>query len=251
LAGTERAERWLGLVRSLIVYRRPGRVRGLCRLYAPFVGPGDLVFDVGAHLGDRTAAFARLGARVVALEPQPHVRRWLERLTARGARVTVRPEAVGRAEGTAVMAVSRLTPTLSSLSTGWRASLPGANPTFRGVRWEESIEVPVTTLDILIETHGQPCFCKIDVEGYEADVLAGLTHRVPALSFEFVTGRLDVAVECVRRMEELGGYELNVISGEEREFVFSGWIDARRMIEWLGAGAGGASSGDVYARSVR
>src|SRR5690606_17457557 len=63
-----RGERWLGITRSLIVYWRPGRQRGLRDLYRPFVAPGGLVFDVGAHIGDRTAAFASLGARVVALE---------------------------------------------------------------------------------------------------------------------------------------------------------------------------------------
>ena len=47
------------------------------RLYGQFVRPGDLVFDVGAHVGDRIAAFRRLGARVVAVEPQPALVRTL------------------------------------------------------------------------------------------------------------------------------------------------------------------------------
>ena len=70
-----RVERWLGLARSLVIYWRPGRQRGLRELYRPFLCAGDLAFDVGAHLGDRTAAFQKLGARVVALEPQPAARR--------------------------------------------------------------------------------------------------------------------------------------------------------------------------------
>ena len=45
---------------------------------AQFVRPGDLVFDVGAHVGDRIAAFRRLGARVVAVEPQPALVRTLQ-----------------------------------------------------------------------------------------------------------------------------------------------------------------------------
>ena len=73
-------EQWLGLVRSLIIYWRPDRQRGLRELYRPVVGAGDLAFDVGAHLGDRTHAFRKLGACVVALEPQPAVRRWLVRI---------------------------------------------------------------------------------------------------------------------------------------------------------------------------
>ena len=240
--------RWLGLLRSLVVYWRPGRQRALKRLYRPLVKPGDLVFDIGAHLGDRTAAFVALGARVVALEPQPAVRRWLERLVGRREGVTVSGEAVGRAVGTARLAVSRRTPTLSTLADDWRAKLPEANPTFRNVRWEETVEVPVTTLDALIERYGVPRFCKIDVEGYEAEVLAGLSEPVPGLSVEFVSGGLEVAVACVRRLEALGSYEFNAITGERRSFMFDGWQTGESMARWLGDGAGGASSGDVYAR---
>ena len=240
--------RWLGLLRSLVVYWRPGRQRALKRLYRPLVKPGDLVFDIGAHLGDRTAAFVALGARVVALEPQPAVRRWLERIVGRREGVTVSGEAVGRAVGTARLAVSRRTPTLSTLADDWRAKLPEANPTFRNVRWEETVEVPVTTLDALIERYGVPRFCKIDVEGYEAEVLAGLSEPVAGLSVEFVSGGLEVAVACVRRLEALGSYEFNAITGERRSFMFDGWQTGESMARWLGDGAGGASSGDVYAR---
>ena len=239
---------WIGLLRSLVVYWRPGRQRRLRRLYRPLVRQGDLVFDVGAHLGDRTAAFAALGARVVALEPQPAVRRWLERIMGRHEGVTVRGEAVGRVVGTAQLAISRRTPTLSSLAEDWRATLPEANPTFRKVRWEETVEVPVTTLDALIELYGVPRFCKIDVEGYDAEVLAGLSQPVPGVSVEFVSGGLAVAVACVRRLEALGSYEFNVIRGERRDFMFDRWQTGGRIAGWLVDGAGGASSGDVYAR---
>ena len=163
-------------------------------------------------------------------------------------RVTVSGEAVGRTVGTARLAVSKRTPTLSTLADDWRAKMPEANPTFRNVRWEETVEVPVTTLDALIERYGVPRFCKIDVEGYEAEVLAGLSEPVPGLSVEFVSGGLEVAVACVRRLEALGSYEFNAIRGERRTFLFDGWQTGESMARWLRDGAGGASSGDVYAR---
>lgn len=240
--------RTLGLVRSLAVYWRPGRQDALRRLYAPFVDRDDLVFDVGAHLGDRTAAFASLGARVVALEPQPHLFRWLRRLVGRRAGVTLRSEAVGDAEGTAVLAMSDATPTVSTLADTWRTRVPDENRSFRNVRWERRLEVPVTTLDRLIEDHGLPRFCKIDVEGHEAEVLAGLSRAVEALSVEFVAGGLDVALDCVDRLESLGRYRYNVIVGEGRQFLFPAWLEADGVRVWLRRGAGGVSSGDVYAR---
>lgn len=245
------AERWLGLLRSLALYRRPGRQRGLKRLYRAFVGSGDVVFDVGAHLGDRTAAFAALGARVIALEPQPEVLRWLRRLVGRNPAVTIRAEAVGREPGTARLAVSRRNPTVSTLAEEWRSHIGEANPTFADVRWQETVEVPVTTLDALIARYGVPAFCKIDVEGFEAEVLAGLSRAVPALSVEFVAGAVGVAVDCVARLAALGRYEFNAIPGEEREFLSERWLTAAEMTTWLAQGAGGVSSGDVYARLVR
>ena len=238
----------MGLIRSLVIYWRPGRQRGLRRLYSAFVGPGDLVFDVGAHLGDRTAAFSSLGANVVALEPQPDVLPWLRRLVGQRPGVTIRPEAVGRESGSAQLAVSEATPTLSTLASDWKDRMPQDNPTFQHVRWERSIEVAVTTLDMLIECHGEPRFCKIDVEGHEAEVLAGLTRPIEALSMEFVAGSLDVAIACVHRLEHLDSYRYNVISGERRRFVLSEWAGADEITSWLREGADGVSSGDLYAR---
>lgn len=243
-----RVGKWLGLMRSLIVYRRPGRQRSLRRLYRQFVHPGDLVFDIGAHLGDRAVAFAALGARVVALEPQPHVAALLQRLLPRHAAITVRREAVGRTAGSAQLAISQRTPTVSTLADGWRQRIPTANPSFRNVQWEQRVDVPVTTLDTLIQAYGLPGFCKIDVEGYEPEVLAGLSHPIPRLSIEFVSGSLELTATCVRRLAELGRYEFNAVAGEQRRFMFDTWRTSADMLTWLDAGAGGVSSGDVYAR---
>lgn len=238
---------WIGLMRSLVVYWRPGRQRGLRRLYARFVSDGDLVFDVGAHLGDRSVAFASLGAQVIALEPQPNVLRWLHRLVGRNKRIVVREEAVGARLGTERLAISRRTPTVSTMSESWRAGVTRANPGFSAVRWEGSVEVPVVTLDSLIEAYGVPTFCKIDVEGYEEEVLTGLSQPLAGLSLEFVAGQLDVAAACVRRLEKLGAYRFNVVPGEARDVVFETWMDADRMLAWIESGAGDVASGDIYA----
>jgi len=245
-------EGWTGIARSMAIYWRPGRQRGLRRLYRPFVAPGDLVFDVGAHLGDRTRAFASLGAQVVALEPQPGVLAWLRRVAGRTRGVVLRGEAVGAEPGTAELAVSRRNPTVSTLADRWREGMPEKNRGFRGVRWEQTVEVPVTTLDELIREFGLPAFCKIDVEGFEAEVLAGLSHPLAGISVEFVAGALDVAVACVRRLVTLGrntgGYEFNAVPGEGRNFHFPSWQAGDDLIVWLEAGADGLSSGDLYAR---
>ena len=176
--GGGRVDRAIGLLRSLWIYHGiPGRRARLRAFYRPLVPPGGLAFDIGAHLGNRTLAWRRLGARVVAVEPQPDCLRVLHHLFARDRAVTVLPVAVGEAEGEAQLLVSARTPTVSTLSADW-AQRVGATPAFRGVRWSGGVRVPVTTLDALIARHGRPDFVKIDVEGSELDVLEQLAPRL-------------------------------------------------------------------------
>ncbi len=247
LMASARLRRLVGTLRSICIYWRPGRQRGLRQLYSGFVREGDLVFDVGAHVGDRTVAFAGLGARVVALEPQPQLLPVLRRVTRKLCRVTILTSAVGRETGEAELLLSAATPTVSTLSTDWVDSVKRDNQGFRGVAWDERVTVPVTTLDALIAQYGAPVFCKIDVEGFEAEVLAGLSRPIPAVSFEFVPGAEGVATDCITRLEALGRYEYNVVRGEQRQFLLAQWCDAVAMNQWLKEQASGGS-GDVYAR---
>jgi FkbM family methyltransferase len=237
----------LGLWRSRIIYRAPWRIRRLARFYAPFVRPGDLCFDIGAHVGNHTAAWVRLGARVVALEPQPRLRALLARWYDAGSGVTLLGDAVGATPGEATLRISRRTPTVSTLSEEWIADVQ-QEASFAGVTWETSVTVPVTTLDALIARHGLPAFCKIDVEGYELPVLQGLSQPLPALSFEFVPAATAAAIACVGRLEELGAYEYNWSIAERYRLGAPAWLSAEEIVAWLGALPAGARSGDIYAR---
>jgi hypothetical protein len=165
--------------------------------------------------------------------------------------VKLRVEAIGAEPGNANMAVSVLTPTVSTVAAGWRHNMSQKNTKFRGIRWGQNLQVRVTTLDHLIDTYGVPRFCKLDVEGAEAEALAGLSHPIDALSVEFVRGAEEIAVACVDRLEELATYEFNVVVGEGRQFLFDAWRNAASARDWLSAGVGGVSSGDLYARRLR
>src|ERR671916_3515584 len=117
------ARAW-GIGRSLVVYHGvPGKHRRMVRFYGQFLGPGDVGFDVGAHAGNRVRAWRRLGARVVAVEPQPDFVRILRLFFGRDRGVTVAPVAVGATAGTARLALSTATPTVSSLSRDWMHSV--------------------------------------------------------------------------------------------------------------------------------
>jgi len=230
------------------LYRRPGRQRALRKLYRPFIDPGDRVFDVGAHVGDRTRAFAALGARVVAVEPHPDLAARLRRRFRRDARVEIIDTAIGAEPGRATLHVSSATPTVSTLDSGWMRRVRERNPGFSDVRWDRPVEVSVITLDAMIERYGEPAFVKIDVEGFEPTVLAGLGRPVRALSFEFVAGALDGASDCIARLARLGDYRFNAVAGERRRLRWSSWRSPSETANWLAAGADGLASGDVYAR---
>src|SRR5438552_18428451 len=116
-----RVDRALGLARSLAIYHAiPGRQRRMRALYAGFVRPGDLVFDIGAHVGNHVRSFASLGCRVVALEPQPDFAKLLRTLFASGSDVVVLEAAAGAARGRASLSISERTPTVTSLAPDWQ-----------------------------------------------------------------------------------------------------------------------------------
>lgn len=237
-----------GIVRSLRIYygdRQHGPA--LDRLYRQFVRPGDLVFDIGAHVGDRVAAFRRLEARVVAVEPQPALAKTLRLFYSADPKVAIEAVAVGRQPGFIELSVNLDNPTVSTVSTDFIAAAADA-PGWEGQTWPKRLRVPITTIDALIARHGMPAFIKIDVEGFEAEVLAGLGQPVQALSFEFTLIQRDIACACIERCSTLGYPRFNAILGESHQFAHQDWIDAKAIARWLDALPPEANSGDVYAR---
>ena len=216
------------------------------RLYRQFVNPSDLVFDVGAHVGDRVASFRRLGARVVAVEPQAALVRVLRLFYGRDRDVVIEPLAVGREAGTVDMMINPGNPTVATASAEFIAAARDA-PGWTKQRWTRSVRVGKTTLDHLIRKHGTPSFIKIDVEGFEAEVLAGLSNPIKALSFEFTTIQRDVAVACIGRCAGLGYAKFNAALGESQMFSHAEWLDATGISAWLQALPHSANSGDIYA----
>ena len=234
------------VLRSLRVYygHRP-RASAMDRLYGQFVQSGDLVFDVGAHVGDRVGAFRRLGAEVVAIEPQPALALTLSAIYGRARSVTIERRAVGRAAGEITLRVNIDNPTVSTASEAFVDAAKGAAG-WEGQVWGKSIRVPMTTLDALIATHGRPAFIKIDVEGFEGEALAGLTRPGTARAFEFTTIQRDVAQACIARCAALGYAKFNAALGESQEL--GEWRAAAEMSRWLEALPHNANSGDIYAR---
>jgi FkbM family methyltransferase len=236
-----------GVLRSLRIYHGDrARETAMDRLYARYLAAGDLAFDIGAHVGDRVSSFRRLGCRVVALEPLPLCQRLQRLIHGRDPQVSLVAAAAGSRCGRALLHVNRANPTVCTLSAQFVRAARGA-PGWEGQEWDAHIEVPVVTLDRLIAAHGAPRFVKIDVEGFEAEVLRGLTYRVPALSFAFTTIRRRAAHDCLTLLQRLGDYRFDVALGESQQLEFGQPVAAESLAAWLDALPDAANSGDVYA----
>jgi FkbM family methyltransferase len=237
----------LGILRSVRIYHgNRKRSAAMVEFYRRFAQPGDLVFDIGAHVGDHVATFRRLGARVVTVEPQPALARILKLFYGRDRNVVIEQTAVGRAPGTTTLMINIDNPTISTASDDFIRAAHGARG-WEGEAWTTSIMVPVTTIDALIARHGLPSFIKIDVEGFEAEALAGLTQPVAALSFEFTTIQRDVAHAAIARCGGLGLDRFNAALKDIKAFVHADWIEQNDIARWLAGLPDCANSGDIYA----
>lgn len=216
-------------------------------LYRRFIKPDDLAFDIGAHVGDRVSSFRRLGARVIAVEPQPGPARALAIIHGRDRGVTIVRAAASDRVGELTLRLNIKNPAVSTASHDFIAAAERARG-WEGQSWDAEMRVPATTLDALIADYGAPSFIKIDVEGFENRVLAGLSVPVPALSFEFTTIARGVALRSLDLVAALDPrYRFNLSFGESLGWASPEWVTRGEMAAHLAGLPHEANSGDVYA----
>jgi FkbM family methyltransferase len=215
--------------------------------YSQFLGANDVVFDVGANMGNRCKVFRKLGAKVIAIEPQSSCARFLESVFRDDQGVTLVKKALGPNQGKAEMLISNVN-TLSTLSQDWVEKVQ-ASGRFANYKWNRKETVELETLDNLIKQFGSPAFLKIDVEGFEDKVLAGLASPVKAVSVEFTPENLAGITKCIDSLCQLGKYQFQFSEGESMQFVLDDWVNDEQMRKFLNQAQSG-SFGDVYARCV-
>lgn len=172
----------------------------------------DVIFDVGANQGTKTDVFLRIGARVVAVEPDDACQRILRdrflRYRLKPRPVTLIGKAVSDKIGIENMWIDGPGSAVNTISRKWADHLKEDKQSFKyghcGLEFSSSKPVETTTVEQMMNLHGVPFFIKIDVEGHELSVLQGIRRPVPFLSFEvnLSTFRRE-GLECVRVLHRL------------------------------------------------
>lgn len=193
--------------------------------YQQFVNKNDLCFDVGANVGNRVETLLKIGAQVIAIEPQENCCKELN--SQFGNQITIINK--GLCEQKCIREFHICTSTefefglspVSSFSEEWISSCSKEKRFEQSCKWDKTIEVEMTTLDNLIGEYGVPSFIKIDVEGYELEVLSGLSHPINMISFEYTVPEQITKIEqCVKTVEKFNpDILLNFSIGESMKWA--------------------------------
>jgi len=205
----------------------------------------DLVYDVGANVGDATQLFLSYGARVIAFEPQPNCVAVLDERFKKEISeglVTVYPVGLSDVAKWMTLSVCSISPTVSTFSAEWKQGR------FKGFVWDKHIEVRVKRLAEIFNVIGLPKYIKINTEGWEFPVLKGMGGECPAfLSFEH-------AHECISKtrlcIDVLVGKEFNFFYHDTYRLSLKRWVSAHEINAYLESQTDPMFWGNVCVRNV-
>lgn len=187
----------------------------------------DLVFDVGANTGNMTQVYSDLGARVVAFEANPDLIANLTHRFAFNQNILIENKALCDRKGFATLNVCTESNVLSTCNPEWFKGR------FRNYTWNKKISIPSITLDIAILFFGPPRYIKIDVEGFEPQVISGLSTPVDFLSFEFTSEFFINAGICINHLKNIGMSKFNLKIAENKSLLLPKWLSFDAFFEFF------------------
>lgn len=190
------------------------------------INKGDLYFDIGAHLGEKSKPFIEKKIRTIMVEPLPVCVRTLKRLYSKNSIVKIIPKGLGSKNTKKILSINKQMPTVSTFAKHWKSGR------FSNLTWSEKTQIQITTLDALIKKFGDPQYIKIDVEGYELNVLKGLSKKSGIISFEITSEFFSDAIKCLKHLKKLSYNSFTFSVGEQKKF-FSDWSDYKTIINLI------------------
>lgn len=208
-----------------------------------YFAPGDIYLDIGAHKGVKAQYFIDKEFKSILVEPQPECIKILNTLFKGSEIVEILQFGMGASRDILEMSINTREPALSTFSEEWKTGR------FIDSLWDTKIDVPITTLDYLISKYGSPRYIKIDVEGFELEVIKGLTHKSGIISFEFTVEFIRNAIKCISYLSSLGYSKFNLTKGEDLTFFLDKWVNKEDIILKLNKLALNDKEiwGDIYA----
>ncbi len=192
------------------------------KFYSRLIKKNDLCFDIGANKGSKSKSFLSLGARVIAFEPQSNCLKYLSKI--KNKRFSYSPVAVGPKDEMKNLNIANHI----EVATFSRDFIDYfKNDT---LKWNDVEKVKVKKLDTLIKIYGIPDFCKLDVEGYELDILSHLSFKIPMIEFEFTGGFITNTIKIIELLNQQNtSYNFNL--NENPKFALNQWVNAKNMIK--------------------
>ena len=190
------------------------------------INKGDLYFDIGAHLGEKSKPFIEKKIRTIMVEPLPICVKTLKKLYSKNSIVKVIPKGLGSKNTKKILSINKQMPTVSTFAKHWKSGR------FSNLTWSEKTQIQITTLDALIKKFGDPQYIKIDVEGYELNVLKGLSKKSGIISFEITSEFFSDAIKCLKHLKKLSYNSFTFSIGEQKKF-FSDWSDYKTIINLI------------------
>ncbi|MBX3164158.1 MAG: FkbM family methyltransferase [Bacteroidetes bacterium] len=199
--------------------------------YSDFIFPEMKIIDVGANVGNYSQVFLNLNAKVIGVEPQKFCQNILKKRFRNNQNFKLISAASGAVVSSSIIHKSK-SHTIASMNKNWIGNVTQSNR-FKNENWKDEEIVSVTTMDNIIKENFVPDYIKIDVEGYEKEVLKGLNHAVNFISFEITLPEMkQAAIDCVNEISRIGNYVF-VIPNQDKLIDIKEWFSKTDVLAYI------------------